>query len=142
MSLLEQLTALAGQVFTFGNFDSHAVLLNRPGCQVGIMHSVSWGVNFQHHAASLPPGWTLARYVTHSQIAGPPAAAVLLQVTGGWQLNGQKRWIGNGTWADVTVVWARSSVDNQVRRGEGGCSLLLLCYSDDCFLALLPIRWH
>jgi alkylation response protein AidB-like acyl-CoA dehydrogenase len=36
-------------------------------------------------------------------------------VTGGWLLDGQKRWIGNGTWADVVVVFARSSVDNQVR---------------------------
>eukprot|EP00775_Hariotina_reticulata_P002983 gene2983-3266_t len=47
------------------------------------------------------------------------------KVTGGWQLNGQKRWIGNGTWADVVVVWARSSVDNQVnafivRKGTPG----------------------
>jgi alkylation response protein AidB-like acyl-CoA dehydrogenase len=38
------------------------------------------------------------------------------KVTGGWLLDGQKRWIGNGTWADVVVVFARSSVDNQVRR--------------------------
>lgn len=36
------------------------------------------------------------------------------KVTGGWVLDGQKRWIGNGTWADVSVVWARSSVDGQV----------------------------
>jgi hypothetical protein len=36
-------------------------------------------------------------------------------VTGGWLLDGQKRWIGNGTWADVVVVFARSSVDNKVR---------------------------
>jgi hypothetical protein len=38
-----------------------------------------------------------------------------VQVTGGWVLDGQKRWIGNGTWADVVIVWARSSVDGQVR---------------------------
>jgi hypothetical protein len=38
------------------------------------------------------------------------------KVTGGWLLDGQKRWIGNGTWADVVVVFARSSVDNQVRQ--------------------------
>ncbi len=29
-------------------------------------------------------------------------------------LDGAKRWIGNGTWADVVVVWARSSETQQV----------------------------
>jgi alkylation response protein AidB-like acyl-CoA dehydrogenase len=37
-----------------------------------------------------------------------------LQVPGGWVLDGQKRWIGNGTFADVIVVWARSSETQQV----------------------------
>jgi glutaryl-CoA dehydrogenase len=32
-----------------------------------------------------------------------------------WILNGQKRWIGNGTFADLTVVWARDVDDNQVK---------------------------
>ena len=36
------------------------------------------------------------------------------QVDGGWQLNGAKRWIGNATFADYTVIWARSSESNQV----------------------------
>ena len=31
-----------------------------------------------------------------------------------WVLNGAKKWIGNGTIADVVVVWARDTVDNQV----------------------------
>jgi alkylation response protein AidB-like acyl-CoA dehydrogenase len=35
-------------------------------------------------------------------------------VPGGWQLDGQKRWIGNGTFADVVVVWARNSESGQV----------------------------
>lgn len=29
-------------------------------------------------------------------------------------LNGRKRWIGNATFADVIVIWARSSETNQV----------------------------
>ena len=33
----------------------------------------------------------------------------------GWILNGQKRWIGNGTIADVTVVWARDVADGKVK---------------------------
>ncbi len=35
-------------------------------------------------------------------------------------INGYKRWIGNGTWADVTVVWARNNQDGQVWRAGGG----------------------
>lgn len=32
-----------------------------------------------------------------------------------WILNGQKKWIGNATWGDVTIVWARDVDDNQVK---------------------------
>jgi len=32
-----------------------------------------------------------------------------------WVLNGQKKWIGNATFADVTVIWARDVEDNQVK---------------------------
>ncbi|WP_019633450.1 acyl-CoA dehydrogenase family protein [Actinomadura atramentaria] len=32
-----------------------------------------------------------------------------------WVLNGEKRWIGNGTFADVVVVWARDEADDTVR---------------------------
>src|SRR5690349_2966075 len=32
-----------------------------------------------------------------------------------WVLNGSKRWIGNGSIADVVVVWARSTEDRQVK---------------------------
>jgi glutaryl-CoA dehydrogenase len=33
----------------------------------------------------------------------------------GWVLDGAKRWIGNGSIADVVVVWARSDEDGQVK---------------------------
>jgi glutaryl-CoA dehydrogenase len=33
---------------------------------------------------------------------------------GEWVLNGAKRWIGNGTFADVVVIWARDVETNQV----------------------------
>lgn len=36
------------------------------------------------------------------------------QVEGGWVLNGRKRWIGNATFADVIVIWARNNETNQV----------------------------
>ena len=32
-----------------------------------------------------------------------------------WVLNGQKQWIGNATFADLTVIWARDLADNQVK---------------------------
>ena len=32
-----------------------------------------------------------------------------------WVINGQKKWIGNGTIADVVVVWARDTADGQVK---------------------------
>jgi glutaryl-CoA dehydrogenase len=32
-----------------------------------------------------------------------------------WVINGAKRWIGNGSVSDVTIVWARDSADNQVK---------------------------
>ena len=32
-----------------------------------------------------------------------------------WVLNGQKKWIGNATFSDVTVIWARDVADNQVK---------------------------
>lgn len=33
----------------------------------------------------------------------------------GWILNGQKKWIGNATFADLTVIWARDVADDQVK---------------------------
>jgi glutaryl-CoA dehydrogenase len=32
-----------------------------------------------------------------------------------WVLNGQKKWIGNATFSDVTVIWVRDEADNQVK---------------------------
>jgi glutaryl-CoA dehydrogenase len=32
-----------------------------------------------------------------------------------WVLNGTKRWIGNGTFADLVIVWARDEADDQVK---------------------------
>ena len=46
--------------------------------------------------------------------------AVALETTArrdgdGYVLDGEKRWIGNGTMADVIVVWARDTTDGQVK---------------------------
>ncbi|XP_043724779.1 acyl-coenzyme A oxidase 4, peroxisomal [Telopea speciosissima] len=36
------------------------------------------------------------------------------QVEGGWLLDGQKRWIGNSTFADLLVIFARNTKTNQI----------------------------
>jgi acyl-CoA oxidase len=30
------------------------------------------------------------------------------KVEGGYKINGQKRWIGNATFADYIIIWARN----------------------------------
>src|SRR5215470_15084942 len=32
-----------------------------------------------------------------------------------WVLNGEKKWIGNATFADINVIWAREETSNQVK---------------------------
>jgi alkylation response protein AidB-like acyl-CoA dehydrogenase len=32
-----------------------------------------------------------------------------------WILNGQKKWIGNSPWCDLSIIWARDIADNQVK---------------------------
>lgn len=32
-----------------------------------------------------------------------------------WVINGQKKWIGNATFSDLTIIWARDLDDNQVK---------------------------
>ena len=44
-----------------------------------------------------------------------------------WILNGQKKWIGNATFADINVIWAREEGSNQVKGfvvGQGQSRLL------------------
>src|SRR6266513_2793070 len=32
-----------------------------------------------------------------------------------WILNGERRWIGNSPWCDISIIWARDLADNQVK---------------------------
>jgi glutaryl-CoA dehydrogenase len=32
-----------------------------------------------------------------------------------WILNGEKRWIGNAPWCDISIIWARDIANNQVK---------------------------
>ncbi|MER5820890.1 acyl-CoA dehydrogenase family protein [Streptomyces mirabilis] len=49
-----------------------------------------------------------------SDVSGGMRTTAKLQ-GGTWVLNGAKRWIGNATFADHVVVWARDVDDNQVK---------------------------
>ncbi|KAM1307583.1 hypothetical protein ACFX2H_009818 [Malus domestica] len=40
--------------------------------------------------------------------------ATATKVEGGWVLEGQKRWIGNSTFADVLIIFARNTTTNQI----------------------------
>jgi glutaryl-CoA dehydrogenase len=31
-----------------------------------------------------------------------------------WVINGHKRWIGNGTWADIAIIWAKNEADGNI----------------------------
>ena len=83
-----------------------------------------------------------------------PLSCILfvLQVNGGWILNGRKRWIGNATFADIVIVWARNLDTKEinafvVRKGTKGFrttkienKISLRCvqnaniFLDDCFV--------
>ncbi|KAF4379114.1 hypothetical protein F8388_022201 [Cannabis sativa] len=41
-------------------------------------------------------------------------ATTATKVEGGWVLEGQKRWIGNSTFADVLIIFARNTTTNQI----------------------------
>ncbi|TXK16270.1 acyl-CoA dehydrogenase family protein [Homoserinibacter sp. GY 40078] len=32
-----------------------------------------------------------------------------------WVITGEKRWIGNATWSDIVVIWAKDTADGQVK---------------------------
>ena len=56
--------------------------------------------------------WALTEPTNGSDAAALQTTAT--KVAGGWKLNGRKRWIGNATWSDIVIVWARSSETGQV----------------------------
>jgi glutaryl-CoA dehydrogenase len=51
----------------------------------------------------------------HGSDAVALETAAVRDGAGGYVVDGQKRWIGNGTLADVIVVWARDTTDGRVK---------------------------
>ena len=93
------------------------------GVQNGLaMESIALGGSEEQKQKWLPP---MARYEKigcfglTEPLVGSGAAGGLLTTAkregDTWVLNGQKRWIGNAPWCDISVIWARDVADNQVK---------------------------
>lgn len=88
----------------------------------------------EQRAAWLPPmgrGETVGAFGLTEPFAGSDTARGLrttaVREGDRWLLNGAKRWIGNATFADVTVIWAKDTADDQVkgflvRKDAPGCN--------------------
>ncbi|XP_021769685.1 acyl-coenzyme A oxidase 4, peroxisomal-like [Chenopodium quinoa] len=56
--------------------------------------------------------WALTEPDNGSDASGLQTTAT--KVAGGWILEGQKRWIGNSTFADLLIIFARNTATNQI----------------------------
>jgi glutaryl-CoA dehydrogenase len=71
----------------------------------------------------LPPCLSLDKFVSFGLTEpenGSDASALAAnakKTEGGYLLNGQKRWIGNATFADYIIVWARNLDDGKKVQG-------------------------
>ena len=103
------------------------------GVQNGLtMGAIGVGGSLEQRAELLPPmsrGELVGAFGLTEPSSGSDTARGLRTTahrTGDtWVLNGAKRWIGNATFADLTVIWARDTADDQVkgfivRRGTPG----------------------
>lgn len=71
----------------------------------------------QKYLPSLAQLNTIACWALTEPDYGSDASALnttATKVEGGWILEGQKRWIGNSTFADVLVIFARNTTTNQI----------------------------
>ena len=80
---------------------------------MGVVHALA---DEEQKQRWLPPAAKLEKFIAFGLTEpGNGSDATGLQTTatkveGGWSLNGQKRWIGNGTIGDL-LVWARNAND-------------------------------
>jgi len=93
------------------------------GMQNGlVMGSIGVAGSDEQRAEWLPKfasGELLGCFALTEPLSGSDSAQGLRTVAtrdgDNWVLNGAKRWIGNGTIADVAIVWAKSAEDGQVK---------------------------
>jgi len=93
------------------------------GMQNGlVMGSIGVGGSDEQRAEWLPrfaSGELLGCFGLTEPLSGSDSAQGLRTVAtrdgDNWVLNGSKRWIGNGTIADIAIIWAKSAEDGQVK---------------------------
>jgi glutaryl-CoA dehydrogenase len=96
------------------------------GMQNGlVMGSIGVGGSTEQRAEWLPrlaSGELLGCFGLTEPLSGSDSAQGLRTIArrdpenpDNWILNGSKRWIGNGTIADVAIIWAKSAEDGQVK---------------------------
>ncbi len=93
------------------------------GMQNGlVMGAIGVGGSAEQRAEWLPKfasGELLGAFGLTEPLSGSDSAQGLRTVAApdgdNWIINGAKRWIGNGTISDVTIIWAKSSEDGQVK---------------------------
>jgi glutaryl-CoA dehydrogenase len=93
------------------------------GMQNGlVMGSIAVAGSAEQRAEWLPrfaSGELLGAFGLTEPLSGSDTAQGLQTVAkrdgDNWVINGAKRWIGNGSISDVTIVWARDADDNQVK---------------------------
>jgi len=93
------------------------------GMQNGlVMGSIGVGGSDEQRAEWLPKfasGELLGCFGLTEPLSGSDSAQGLRTVAtrdgDNWVLNGSKRWIGNGTIADIAIIWAKSAEDGQVK---------------------------
>ena len=92
------------------------------GVQAGLaMQSIAMLGSEEQKQRWLPPMATLEKlgaFALTEPLHGSDSVALETSVRRDgdeWVINGQKKWIGNGTLADVVVVWARDVADGQVK---------------------------
>ncbi len=93
------------------------------GVQNGLaMGSIGVGGDAAQRAEWLPrmaSGEIIGAFGLTEPLSGSDSAQGLRTVAtrdgDSWVLNGSKRWIGNATFSDLTIIWAKSAEDGQVK---------------------------
>ncbi|HEX6677929.1 MAG TPA: acyl-CoA dehydrogenase family protein [Actinomycetes bacterium] len=92
------------------------------GVQAGLaMQSIAMLGSEEQKRRWLPPMATLEKlgaFALTEPLHGSDSVALETSARrdgDGWVINGAKKWIGNGTLADVVVVWARDAADQRVK---------------------------
>lgn len=107
--------------FELGRIDASVATF--VGVQNGLaMGSIGECGSPEQRAAWLPPmarGEIIGAFGLTEPLSGSDSARGLRTTAerkgDTWVLNGEKRWIGNSTFSDITVIWAKDVADGQVK---------------------------